>query len=178
MDKIGQSAKRKGKAMIAFIWAEDDKGAIGKDNALPWRLPSDMNFFKRTTTGNTVVMGRKTFESMGSRPLPNRRNIVITRQAEYIAGGAEVVHTVNELLDILKTDENVYVIGGKEIFQLLYPFANVLLQTKISGDFVGDTLMSPINWDEWELIKEKYGKTDEKNLHAHVFRKFIRKSVK
>lgn len=162
--------------MIAFIWAEDEKGAIGKDNALPWSLPADMRFFRETTTGHTVVMGRKTFESMGKRPLPKRRNIVMTRQPDYQAEGAEVVHTPLEVLEAIGSAEQVFVIGGSEIFALMYPYADVLLQTKISGDFEGTIFMSPIDWSEWELMEEKQGVVDEKNRHAHVFRQYRRKA--
>lgn len=161
--------------MLAFIWAEDEQGAIGKDNALPWSLPADMRFFKETTMGHTVIMGRKTFESMGGRPLPKRRNIVMTRQSEYQAEGVEVVHTPAEVMELLDPAEQAFVIGGSEIFALMYPYADVLLQTKISGDFSGTTFMSPINWEEWELVEEKAGVLDEKNHYEHVFRQYRRK---
>ncbi|UJF14795.1 dihydrofolate reductase [Jeotgalibaca sp. MA1X17-3] len=162
--------------MISFIWAEDESGAIGKNGKLPWRLPNDMKFFKATTTGKTVVMGRKTFESMGKRLLPNRKNIIITRQNHYDAGDAYVIQAIEELALITNKEEDIYIIGGSEIYSLFLPYADTLWQTKIEADFQGDTFFPTINWNEWELDREYDGLEDDKNIYAHVFRKFTRKN--
>ncbi|WP_373836484.1 dihydrofolate reductase, partial [Jeotgalibaca arthritidis] len=146
--------------MIIFVWAEDEKGAIGKDGGLPWKLPNDMKFFKETTTGHTVLMGRKTFESMGNRPLPNRQNLIMTRQLDYQADGVTVVHHLD---DIIGNSEDIYVIGGSEIFKQFMPVVDVLWQTKIAGDFDGDTFFPQVNWDDWQLVEKIPGIRDEKN---------------
>ncbi|MGP6139825.1 dihydrofolate reductase [Jeotgalibaca sp. A127] len=156
--------------MYVLVWAEDDAGAIGKDGKLPWHLPNDLKFFKTTTNGQTIVMGRKTFESMGSRPLPNRKNYVLTRQNDYEAPGAVVINSLNAL-----PDEDIYVIGGSEIYKKFLPEADVLIRTKISGTFDGDTFFPEVNWDEWELVEETEGTVDEKNKYAHRFQTFKRK---
>lgn len=160
--------------MISFIWAEDESGAIGKDGKLPWRLPNDMKFFKAMTTGKTVVMGRKTFESMGKRLLPNRKNIVITRQEDYDAGDAFVILNIKELSLITNEDEEIFIIGGSEIYSLFLPYAETLWQTKILANFQGDTFFPEINWNEWNLDSEYDGMEDEKNIYPHVFRKYNR----
>ena len=158
--------------MIIFVWAEDEKGAIGKDGGLPWKLPNDMKFFKETTTGHTVLMGRKTFESMGNRPLPNRQNLIMTRQLDYQADGVTVVHHLD---DIIGNSEDIYVIGGSEIYKQFMPVVDVLWQTKIAGDFDGDTFFPQVNWEDWQLVEKIPGIRDEKNKHDHELLKYIRK---
>lgn len=158
--------------MIIFVWAEDEKGAIGKDGGLPWKLPNDMKFFKETTTGHTVLMGRKTFESMGNRPLPNRQNLIMTRQLDYQADGVTVVHHLD---DIIGNSEDIYVIGGSEIYKQFMPVVDVLRQTKIAGDFDGDTFFPQVNWEDWQLVEKIPGIRDEKNKYDHEFLKYIRK---
>ncbi|MDE1548461.1 dihydrofolate reductase [Jeotgalibaca caeni] len=160
--------------MICLIWAEDEQGAIGKDGGLPWRLPNDMKFFKNTTMGHTVLMGRKTFESMKRRPLPGRNNIVLTRQKDYEAPGATVIHDLDSLHTMIK-GKDMYVIGGSEIYQMFLPLADVLWRTKIIGDFDGDTFFPAVNWDEWQVEEEIDGILDEKNIYPHVFQKFVKK---
>ena len=158
--------------MIIFVWAEDEKGAIGKDGGLPWKLPNDMKFFKETTTGHTVLMGRKTFESMGNRPLPNRQNLIMTRQLDYQADGVTVVHHLD---DVVGNSEDIYVIGGSEIYKQFMPVVDVLWQTKIAGDFDGDTFFPQVNWDDWQLVEKIPGIRDEKNKYDHELLKYIRK---
>ena len=160
--------------MICLIWAEDEQGAIGKDGGLPWRLPNDMKFFKDTTMGHTVLMGRKTFESMKRRPLPGRNNIVLTRQKDYEASGATVIHDLDSLHTMIK-GKDMYVIGGSEIYQMFLPLADVLWRTKIIGDFDGDTFFPAVNWNEWQVEEEIDGILDEKNIYPHVFQKFVKK---
>ncbi|AZP05361.1 dihydrofolate reductase [Jeotgalibaca ciconiae] len=160
--------------MFILIWAEDETGAIGKGGGLPWSLPNDMKFFKDTTTEHTVVMGRKTFESMGKRPLPKRNNIILTRQEDYQADHVTVVHDLKELKKQIPKRENIYVIGGSEIYRLFLPIADVLWRTKVSGNFDGDTFFPEVNWQEWRLAEEKEGIVDAKNQHKHVFQKFIK----
>lgn len=157
--------------MIILIWAEDETGAIGKDGHLPWRLPNDMRFFKEKTTGHAIVMGRKTFQSMNERPLPNRDNYVLTRQADYKKSG---VHVIQDIKD-LPHERVVYVIGGSEIYKLFLPMADVLIRTKIVGDFSGDTFFPEVDWNQWQLTEEIIGQEDDRNKYAHSFQTFHRK---
>lgn len=125
---------------LALIAAVARNGAIGRDNALLWRLPEDLKFFKRTTLGCPVVMGRKTFESIG-RPLPGRRNVVITRDPTWRAEGVDVVHSLEAALAATSTPdtERVFVIGGGEIYAQALPLADEIVLTEIDADFEGDT---------------------------------------
>ncbi len=157
--------------MYLLVWAEDTTGAIGKDGKLPWHLPNDLKFFRTTTTGKTIVMGRKTFESMGNRPLPNRNNYILSRQKKYQAPGATVISELSEL-----PDGDIYVIGGSEIYKQFLPDADVLIRTKINGVFDGDTFFPEVDWSEWELSEETPGIQDEKNVYEHVFQTFRRKN--
>src|SRR5690554_1978061 len=103
--------------MISIIVAAAQNNAIGNNNQLLWHMPADLKFFKETTSGHTVIMGRKTFESVG-KPLPNRRNIIITRKADYEVSGAEVVHSLEEALNLCNPDEENFIVGGAEIYSL------------------------------------------------------------
>lgn len=156
--------------MYILVWAEDETGAIGKDGKLPWHLPNDLKFFKKTTSGKTIVMGRKTFESMGNRPLPNRENYILSRQKDYQAPGAIVINELKEL-----PEGDIYVIGGSEIYKQFLPHADVLIRTKIAGSFDGDTFFPEVDWNVWELSNETAGIQDEKNKYAHTFQTFTRK---
>ena len=108
--------------MLATIWAQDEEGLIGKDDALPWRLPNDLSFFRNTTENNTIVMGRKTFEGMNKRPLPNRHTIVLTSDTSYQAEGIQVMHTVEEVLAYLESyDGIVFITGGANVYRQFFP---------------------------------------------------------
>lgn len=138
---------------VNFIWAEDLDGWIGKDNRLPWHVPADLKHFKQLTANHPIIMGRKTYNSIG-HPLPNRQNIVLTHQA--IANeDVTVVHdveTLDQLIDVLP-DGQVYVIGGARIFSLMMPLVNKLERTIINGHYNGDVKMPLINFDQWHLEK-------------------------
>ncbi|WP_410768636.1 dihydrofolate reductase [Fontibacillus sp. BL9] len=153
---------------VTLIWAMSQNGAIGRNNQLPWRLPEDLKFFKEQTTGKTMVMGRKTWESMGSRPLPNRRSVVLTADHAYKAEGAEIVHSVEEAMEFAKAEE-LMVIGGAGVFQHFLPLADRLLVTQIDEDVEGDVFFPHFDWSEFELVLEKEGIRDEKNPYAYRF---------
>ncbi|MCC9274151.1 MAG: dihydrofolate reductase, partial [Enterococcus aquimarinus] len=113
--------------MLAALWAEDLQGIIGKDQTLPWHLPNDLKYFKEMTIGKTIVMGRTTFEGMGSRPLPNRQTIVLTRNPDYQAEGVTVMHSVDDVLAYAKTkEEPTMIIGGAVVFQDFLPYYDLL----------------------------------------------------
>lgn len=162
--------------MLAAIWAQDEKGTIGKNNHLPWHMPNDLKFFKQMTENNTIVMGRKTFEGMGSRPLPNRQTIVMTRDKNYKANGVIVLHTVQEVLNYAESFSGItFISGGSAIYEEFLPFCNVLYRTVISHTFEGDTKFPSINWDDWTRINLSEGEQDEKNLYPYQFETYQRK---
>ena len=129
---------------LNLIAAVARNGAIGKDNALLWRLPEDLKFFKRTTLGSPVIMGRKTFESIG-RPLPGRRNIVVTRNGAWQFDGVEVATSLDEAITLVQSEAQVFIIGGGELYTQALPRADQLILTEVDADFEGDTFFP--TWD-------------------------------
>lgn len=160
--------------MIHFIWAEDENGLIGRDGALPWHLPNDLKFFKATTLHHTILMGRKTFEGMGKRLLPNRHTMIMTRDMSYVVAGATVVHSIDDVIRLSK-QQDIFIVGGSEIYAAFSPYVDKLYQTKIHHTFDGDTHMASIDWTQFECIQETKGEVDEKNIFAHTFYTYTRK---
>jgi len=136
---------------LCLIAAVARNGAIGKDNQLLWRLPEDLKFFKRTTMGCPVLMGRKTFESIG-RPLPGRRNIVITRNVDWQHEGVEMAHSLDGALNLVKSEPRVFVIGGGELYAQALPMAEQLVLTEVDADFEGDTFFP--EWDRQAFAEQ------------------------
>jgi dihydrofolate reductase len=135
---------------LSLIVARARNGVIGRAGTLPWRLPEDLAFFKRTTMGHPIVMGRRTWESIG-RPLPGRRNIVVSRQAGFVAAGAEVVPSLDEALRLCAGAGELFVIGGAQLYGEALPRADRLIVTEIDADFDGDThwpAPDPAHWRE------------------------------
>ena len=135
--------------MISLIVAHDKNRVIGYESKMPWHLPGDLQYFKEMTMGKPIIMGRKTFESIG-RPLPGRRNIVITRNRQYNSDGIETVSSLDEALMLTKNDEEVMIIGGEQIFRLALPLANRLYITQINAEFNGDTFFP--SYEGWQLV--------------------------
>jgi len=158
--------------MLSLIWAMDQNQLIGKGNELPWRLPADLAFFKKNTQGHPVIMGRKTFDSLG-RPLPNRENIIISRDRELTIPNCVVVHSIDEAIAHVK-DNKAFVIGGAEIYKLFLPVADELIVTRVHHTFDGDTHFPDVNWNEWKLTDEQIGQVDEKNVYHHTFQFYSR----
>ncbi|MCA1054549.1 dihydrofolate reductase [Rossellomorea aquimaris] len=155
--------------MISFIVAMDKNSAIGKNNELPWHLPADLAFFKKVTMGSPIVMGRKTHESIG-KALPGRENIVITRDKQYEAEGCTIIHSIEEITAVApNVQDEVFVIGGAEIFKEAFPHADRLYLTLIEDEFDGDTFFPPFNRDEWDVISREKGPKDEKNPYDYYF---------
>lgn len=147
---------------IALIWAMARNGVIGRDNKLPWYLPEDLKYFKRVTTGKPVIMGRKTYDSIG-RPLPNRTNIVVTRDAGLTLEGVKVVTSLEDALDIARAEsvisdvDEVIVMGGAEIYAQALPHADRLYVTLVHAEVEGDAVFPPINLDAYqELAREDF----------------------
>jgi dihydrofolate reductase len=138
------------KPLLSLIAAIARNGVIGVDNHLPWHLPADLKHFKALTTGNTVIMGRKTWESLPEkfRPLPNRRNIVVTRNAMYRAEGADVAASLPAAVTLSASGE-AFVIGGAELYAAALPLADRLCLTEIDAEFAGDTHFPAIDPDRW-----------------------------
>jgi len=151
--------------MIKIIAAMSKNRVIGDSNSLIWSLPNDLKRFKQLTTGQTVIMGRKTYESIG-RPLPNRRNIIITRDENYEAIGCEIVNSLEEAL--LLSGEDCFIIGGGEIYKQSLPIADKIYLTLIQEDFQGDTSFPELG-DEWVKISREDHESDEKNPHKYSF---------
>ena len=133
---------------ITLIVARARNGVIGREGKLPWRLPEDLAFFKRTTTGHPIVMGRRTWDSIG-RPLPGRRSIVVSRRAGFAAAGAEVAANLDEALRLCADSEEVFVIGGAQLYAEALPRAGRLIVTEIDADFEGDTHWPAPDPGEW-----------------------------
>ncbi len=155
---------------LSLIVAIANNRVIGNNNQLPWHLPADLKYFKSITIGHPIIMGRKTFESIGGgKPLPGRTSIIITHQLGYKAEGCTVVHSLQEAINCSKHDAEAFIIGGAEIFKQGLELADKLYLTKIHHDFNGDTFFPSINLNQWKLISCKEYDTDEKNKYPYSF---------
>lgn len=152
---------------FSLIVAATLNGVIGKDNQMPWHLPADLAWFRQNTTGKPVIMGRKTFESIG-RPLPKRINIVLSRKP-YEYEGVIWKESLESALEAVKESEEIMLIGGGELFKQYLPYADKLYLTQIQADIDGDTFFPLLNWDEWEIEFEQYREKDEQNPYACRF---------
>lgn len=161
--------------MITIVVAAAKNNVIGKDNNLIWHLPADLRHFKNLTMGHPMLMGRKTFESIG-KPLPGRTSIIITTQKDYTAEGCIIAHSVEEALEKAKAlDEQVSIIGGAEIYKLTLPYTDVVQLTRIHHTFDGDVYFPALSENEWELVSEEHHGPDEKNKYSYTFQEFRRK---
>lgn len=151
--------------MLSIIVAKAKNNVIGKDNKLIWKISDDLKRFKNLTTGHTIIMGRKTFESLG-RVLPNRFHIVLTRDENYKIDNenVKIVHNVDELEEYISDSEEHFVIGGEMIYKLLLSKSNKLYITQLDKDFEGDTYFPEINEDEWKIVKNVKGPEDDNDF--------------
>lgn len=153
--------------ILTTIAAVAQNGVIGNNNDLIWRLPDDLKHFKNLTKGHTMIMGRKTWESIGAKPLPHRRHIIITRNFDYEADGAEIVSTIDEALELAHTDEHVFIAGGGEIYKLAMPYIQRMELTIVHHDFDGDTYFPDFEESQWRELKSTRHEADER--HAYPF---------
>ncbi len=153
---------------LSIIVAMDDNQLIGKDNALPWHLPADLGYFKKTTTGKTVLMGRKTYESIG-KPLPNRRNVIVSRNSEFKAEGCEIVDSIDAALNLAKNDNEVMVMGGASFYEQMLPSADRLYITRIDGKYDGDAHFPKFDIEEFIEVSRESHSPDDKNPHTYHF---------
>lgn len=152
---------------INIIAAMAENNAIGKDNKLLWHLPADLKYFKEKTTGHTIIMGRKTYDSVG-KPLPNRRNIVITRKNIQIEG-CEVVNSLADALDLCNDEKDVFIVGGAEIYNQSMVITDQIYLTIVHQTFEGDAFFPEISKTEWKEISREDHEADEKNTIPYSF---------
>jgi len=154
---------------ISMIAAMTDDSVIGIENRLPWRLPNDMKWFRQHTLGKPIIMGRKTFESFGSKPLPDRTNIIISRDETYQAKDSIVVHTIEEALQAAGEVEEVMIIGGASFYEQMLPRADRLYLTFVHSKIDGDAWFPEVVISDWNEVERIDYDADEKNSLAHSF---------
>lgn len=146
--------------LLTIIVAADQDNGIGIDNTLPWRLPEDLAHFKRLTTGHAIIMGRKTFDSIG-RPLPNRRNIVVTRNADWRHEGVEAVTSLDAARKLVAADAQAFIIGGANIYEQSLSFADEVVLTRVGGKFQCDAFFPALPAGDWqETAREEHVSAD------------------
>jgi len=159
--------------IVSLVAAMAENRVIGVNGKLPWHLPDEIKHFKRLTVDHTVIMGRKTYEEVG-RPLPNRRNVVISRNPDFRPPGVITVPNLDEALALGATESEVFVIGGGEIYRLALPRADRLYLTVVHATVEGDTVFPPFDASAWALEEENYHPADPKHATAFTIRKYVR----
>jgi dihydrofolate reductase len=159
---------------LSLIVAVSENNVIGRDGDLPWHLSADLKRFKRLTRGHHIVMGRKTFESIG-RMLPGRITVVVTRNAEYQAPGAIVAGSLDDALRRISGDSDVFIVGGAELYRNTLDQAARIYLTAVHADVDGDTCFPEVDWSRWSLLEDVRFAADDKNDHDYSFRVYDRK---
>ena len=156
--------------MLSIIVAKAKNNIIGKDNKIVWHLPEDLKHFKNLTTGHTIIMGRKTYESLG-KPLPNRKHIIFSQNPDFKvnAENVEVIHSLLQIQDLIEGEEESFVIGGAMIYNFLMPYVKKMYVTEIEKDFDGDTFFPSINDEVWKEVSRVKGLKDENNNLDYYF---------
>ncbi|MEO0896891.1 MAG: dihydrofolate reductase [Bacteroidota bacterium] len=162
--------------IVNAIYAVSENGVIGKENDLPWRLRDDLKFFMQTTLGFPVIMGRKSYDSLG-KPLPKRRNIVVTRNTEFSAEGVEVVHSLEEAMELVKDEPEIFITGGATLYHesVAKGFVTRIYETLVHAEVEGDTHFSLPDPDAWEIIAVDARQADDRNEFAFTIRTMIPK---
>ncbi|MFD1068141.1 dihydrofolate reductase [Oceanobacillus locisalsi] len=163
--------------MISLLFAADKNNVIGYQDGMPWHLPEDLKFFKEKTTGNTIIMGRKTLESMNG-PLPKRRNVVLSRNTDLTIEGVEVIHDLSavEHWNAEQPEVEYFIIGGGEIYEQALPIADRMYITRIDEAFPGDTFAPAFDETKWKLTEKKKGIKNEKNPYDYYFLQYDREN--
>jgi dihydrofolate reductase len=159
--------------IISLVAAAAENNIIGKENALPWRLPADLKFFKNLTMGHSIIMGRKTFQSVG-KALPGRKNIIITRDNSFSAEDCIVLGSLSEAFQVCKDEDEIFVVGGAEIYHQSMEFADKIYLTRVHALFAGDTYFPDIHEDEWRVLSKEEHRADEKNIYPYSFIQYLR----
>ncbi len=158
----------------SIIVAMSENRVIGRDNQLPWRLPADLKRFKALTMGHHLLLGRKTFESIG-RPLPGRKMVVITRQSDFSSPGVLVAHSLPDALDLCRGDDEIFIGGGAGIYQEALPMADRIYLTVLHQEFAGDTLFPAYDSSDWLVTEKEDHGPDQKNPYRYSFLTLERK---
>ena len=158
------------KVTISIIAAMSENGVIGNNGKIPWYLPADFKHFKEVTTGKPIVMGRKTFESLPNGALPNRINIVITRNKSFQAKDCTVVNSLDEAIKVAGDVSEIMIIGGAQIYQEALPIADKMYLTIVHESFKGDTYFPKVDYCGWEQTSKTFNKVDERNKHSFTFK--------
>ena len=156
---------------LSILVAHDQQRVIGYNNDLPWHLPNDLKHVKKLSTGNTLVMGRGTFESIG-KPLPNRRNVVLTHNQNFQHDGVDVIHSIDEIYNL---PGHVFIFGGQSLFDKMIDKVDDMYITVLEGKFKGDTFFPPYTFEEWEVPSSEEGVLDEKNTIPHTVLHLVRR---
>ncbi|MFF5907138.1 dihydrofolate reductase [Staphylococcus cohnii] len=158
---------------LSILVAHDQQRVIGVNNQIPWHLPNDLKHVKKLSTGNTLVMGRATFDSIG-KPLPNRKNVVLTRNTSFAHDGVEVIHSIDEIYNL---SGHVFIFGGQTLYEAMIDKVDDMYITVIEDKFNGDTFFPPYTFKDWEVESSIPGKLDEKNTIPHTFLHLVRKKT-
>ena len=161
--------------IVSLVYAQSENGVIGSNNQLPWHLPADLRHFKNLTIGHTIIMGRKTYESIG-RPLPNRRTVVVSRRG-YHANGVHAYPSLEEALESCTDEDEVFVIGGAELFRAALPIADRVYRTIVHARIAGDVVMSELDDAVWTLVDSKGLQASDTDDLRLSFQRFVRRSV-
>lgn len=159
--------------ILSIIVAAAENNVIGRDNTLIWHLSADLKHFKQLTTGHTVVMGRNTFDSIG-KALPQRRNIILTRNAAFSAEGCEIAGNMDEVMEMVKNEDEVFIIGGGAVYRECWERADKLYLTRVHTQAEGDTLIPAVDNNRWELVSKQDFSADEKNEFDYSFMEYRR----
>jgi len=159
--------------ILSAILAMDKNRGIGFGNKLPWHLPDDLKRFKEITRGHSVIMGRKTYESIG-RLLPERKNIIVTRDKGYKAEGAVIAHSIEEAIEEVKNEEESFVIGGGEIVKLALPYLNKMYLTLVDTEIPADSFFPEFDEAEWKTVSEETHASDAKHPHRFTYKVYER----
>lgn len=162
---------------LILIAAVGESNELGKNGDLPWHLPDDFKYFKQTTSGNPIIMGRKTFDTF-PKPLPNRKHIIISRNIGYTVTHKDcfVVHSLEEALEAVSESEKVFVIGGGEIYKQALPLATRIELTRVHGTFEADTFFPEIDPNKWAQVRSSHHAADEKHKFSFTFHSYIRRA--
>ena len=160
---------------LSIICGMDENRLIGSDNALPWHLPADMVYFKKTTMGKPILMGRKTYESIG-KPLPGRRNIIISRDSSYQAEGCDIASSIEAAIDLVDDQPEAMLIGGASLYEQTMVVADSLYITEIHHQFSGDAWFPAIDPGNWKEVWREEHPTDERNKFNYAFVKYLHHS--
>lgn len=156
--------------MISMIAAVAENGVIGNKNAIPWHLPADFKYFKEATLGKTVVMGLNTFNSIGGKPLPGRKHVILNNNLDYVPpAGCVTAHSIEEAVEVTKSEQEVMICGGASVYKQFLPLAERLYLTYVCASPEGDTYFPEVNLAEWNEVKRIDNKADKQNKYDYSF---------